>query len=68
MNKNIFNRVELQGKTYDVIVATKYGSQLCSASGDLVFHTEPLVNTRNNGLHILREVKLKRKLSKKRRS
>ena len=55
--KNIFNQIELQGKSYDVIVATKYGSSLCSASGDMIFHTEPLLNTGMNGLHILREVK-----------
>lgn len=71
MSKNIFNQVELQGKTYEVIVRTRYGSSLCSASGDMIFHTEPLLNTGMNGLHVLREVgsnNPQRKTSNKRRS
>lgn len=69
--KEIFNRIELQGKSYEVIVATKYGTQLCAASGDMIFHTEPLLNTGLNGLHIFREVGKEngqRKISNKRRS
>lgn len=63
--KDLFNQIELQGKSYSVIVTTKFGSQLCSASGDLVFHTQPLLN------HAIENIQTKenpfRKLSSKRR-
>lgn len=47
MNKNIFNQIEIQGKSYSVIVATRFGTQLCSASGDMVFHTTPILTLRD---------------------
>ena len=43
--KNIFERKEIAGIQYNVIVNTKFGSTLSTSSGDNVFHTTPLLKT-----------------------
>lgn len=57
MNKNIFNRIEIAGMSMDVIVNTKFGSVLCSNSGDLIFHNQPITNHAMDSLQNNREIK-----------
>ena len=45
--KNIFDRIDISGINYQVVVTTRFGSTLCSQSGDLVFHTTPILNVRD---------------------
>ena len=66
--KILFDQIELQGKSYNVIVTTKFGTQLCSASGDMVFHTQPLlttgitqINSKENNNNPFRKISNKRR-------
>lgn len=65
--KNIFKQIEFQGKSYSVIVATKFGTQLSSASGDMVFHTSSIYNSAIDTLNTRGKENQFRKLSSKRR-
>lgn len=64
----IFEQISIRDVKYEVIVRTRYGTQLCSASGDLVFHTQPLlttglvqINSKENFNNSLRKISNKRR-------
>ena len=64
--ENVFERKEIAGIQYNVIINTKFGSTLCTSSGDNVFHTSPLLKTGIEDINSYRD-KSKTKLSNKRR-
>lgn len=66
---DLFERKEIDGISYNIIVSTKFGQTLCTASGDNIFHTTPILKKGLENLNSFRIniSKSKIKLSNKRR-